>query len=185
LAKADFNRDGKEETVNVQTKEDYQIIEIVDENGNCLWKDTAGIPHSDWNSFFLCTIEGSAYILQYRPYMIQGSGYYSYKLLYLSEDNKETVYRSNKIEFDINFDQGGHSFDIPAIVAFMNEINGYLAHSELLISTDENLKFDSNTCLQDNLSWLHENTKFQYNESASLSENLRAYEEFEIGQQHE
>ena len=176
----DLNRNGVPETLEV-----YMIYGgsgqrlDVREGGEVIYSEEGHYAHVGYNSLFLCTLDGEDYLLRYNPYMGQGWCTYSYKLFTL-ENGVETVVRENSVEFDINFAPFMHeSFDPEAINAFMDEINGLLAHSVQLFNTDDDLAdtFEKEGRLYDSL-WFMDSWEpvFTRDENASLLENLRAYQ---------
>ena len=176
----DLNRNGVPETLEV-----YMIYGgsgqrlDVREGGEVIYSEEGHYAHVGYNSLFLCTLDGEDYLLRYNPYMGQGWCTYSYKLFTL-ENGVETVARENSVEFDINFAPFMHeSFDPEAINAFMDEINGLLAHSVQLFNTDDDLAdtFEKEGRLYDSL-WFMDSWEpvFTRDENASLLENLRAYQ---------
>ena len=153
-------------------------VELRDESsGKLFWSEEGYYSHAGWNAVFLCTLDGKDYLLRYNPYGNQGLYGYSYQLFTLTRDGKEQVARENHVEFDVNFGSPVHqSFDPEAIAAFMDEINGLLAHSVQLINTDDGLldAFRAAGRLYDGRWWL--------DPSVSMLESLRAYKaDMEVG----
>ena len=68
------------------------------------------------------------------------------------------------------------SFDGEAVADFMDELNGLLAQSKLLVTTDTALDGIDPDHPQDNLWWLRYGD-FAYDENLSLRENLLALEQ--------
>ncbi len=107
-----------------------------------VWSEDAYYVHAGYNAIFLCTLDGKDYLLRYNPAMGQGSGMYSYKLFTLSPSGEERTVKENRVEFDTNFwgSEPLHGqFEPNAINAFLTEINELLAHSVVLINTDDDL----------------------------------------------
>ena len=175
----DLNRNGVPETVNIVELNGVagQRLELW-EDGEVIFTENAFFAHAGYNAMFLCTLNGKDYLLRYNPYMGQGWCNYSYELFTLTQDGKEKVAQKNSIGFDINFGLMHESFDPEAIAAFMDEINGLLAHSVQLINTDPELldTFRKEGRLYDSLSWLDLWAPvFVRDETASLLENLTRY----------
>lgn len=141
-----------------------------DSSGKVIWSDEGYYAHAGWNAVFLCTLDGKDYLLRYNPYMGQGWCDYTYELFTLTGDGQEKVVQENSISFDINFGPLHYSFDPEAIAAFMDEINGLLAHSVQLINTDYDLSktFQEEGRLYDGRWWL--------DSSVSMLESLRAFQ---------
>lgn len=176
----DLNRNGIEETL-VQKEIDNgngYAVEIY-ENEERIFYDEGGYAHIDWDALFLCVLDGENYLLRYNPALNQGMFVYSYELFTL-EDGYKTI-ASNRISFDVNFGAPHHTrFDPEEIAAFMDEINGYLAHSTQILNTDYTLlaAFERTGRLEDDLGILFdEAAPFTRDNSKSLSENLQLYQE--------
>ena len=184
----DFDHDGAPETVELAHCQypDSPAVEVTDlhivnKAGKTLWTAFAASAHAGWNSLFACTLEGGDYLLEYHPTMYQGWCDYTYRLFSLGADGEELVLRESAVSFDINWGSPlGHSFDPAAIAAFMEEVNGLLAQSRLLLTTDEALEGMDPEHPRDTLRRLLEDGSgyppgYTYDESASMEANLRAY----------
>ena len=101
----DFDRDGTEETVYLQTLEGSdgflryqetgsQTIEngiewtvALREGDETLWqREGFSTAHVGWGSLFACQVDGQDYLLSYTPYMGQGWLFFQYQLFSLTED---------------------------------------------------------------------------------------------------
>ena len=166
---ADLDHDGVQETARVtELGGDGQRLEVW-ADGELIYAEEGYYSHAGWNAVFLCTLDGRDYLLRYNPYMSQGMAGYSYQLFTL-ENGVKTVVQENHVEFDINFGSPTHTdFDPEAIAAFMDEVNGLLAHSVQLINTDFDLLrvFQEAGRLYDGRWWL--------DPSVSMLESLRTY----------
>ena len=184
----DFDHNGALETVELvryqypdSTAVEITDLYIVNESAETLWTGFAASAHAGWNSLFACTLEGKDYLLEYHPTMYQGFCSYSYQLFSLDKDGRKLILRENSVEFDLNWGNPlGHSFDPAAIAAFMEEINGLLAQSRLLLTTDEALEGMDPEYPRDDLWWLQGDgsgypTGYTYDKTAAVEENLRAY----------
>lgn len=175
----DLNRNGIEEEMQlVEDETELRQILTIYENGEQIFYEEGYFIHSGWNALFLCTLEGKDYLLRYGPTMYQGFCGYGYELFTL-ENGQENIIKSNTIYFDICFGAPMHeSFDPDVIAAFMEEINGYLAHSRQLLNTDEDLlrTFEKTGKLEDNLWFLDDSPHvFVRDDTKSLLENLREF----------
>ena len=148
-----------------------------------IWCDEAYYNHGGYNAVFLCTLDGKDYLLRYNPWGGQGSYSYSYKLFTLSKSGEERTVKENSVEFDTNFwgSEPLHGrFDPDAINAYLTEINDLLAHSVVLINTDDDLisSFeDSGARLYHVPLWLRgAYNSAPYDPSKSLLENLRDFQ---------
>ena len=178
----DLDRDGTPETVELATYFDESLryeARVVRADGTVLWRDAAYTVHSGYNSVFLCRLEDGDYLLRYHPTMYQGYATYAYELFYLDGEGNPITVRENSISFDLNQDPAMHeSFDPEAIAGFMEELNGLLAHSKLLMTTDTALDGMDPDHPRDELWWLKEEefgSGYAYDESRSLRENLVEY----------
>lgn len=149
-----------------------------------IWADEAYYYHAGYNAVFLCTLDGKDYLLRYNPWGGQGSFSYSYKLFTLSRSGEERTVKENSVEFDTNFwhtEPLYGQFDPDAINAFLTEINDLLAHSVLLINTDDDLisSFeDFGGRLYHVPLWLRGAVNpAPYDPDMALLDNLRAFQE--------
>ena len=182
----DFDYDGIPETVERVTYSDdasqsvWFELQVKKADGTILWKDEAYTAHSGYNSLFVCKLDGKDYLLQYYPTMYQGSCNYGYQLFSLDAQGNVLPHREAAVSFDINWDYWLHEeFDAGEIADFMDEVNGLLATSKLLMSTDSALADIDPEHPQDIPWWLLDKTYcagYVYDESKSLRENLLALE---------
>lgn len=183
----DFDHDGAAERVTLVGNGDsleessFWLVQLW-ENGQVVWTDYAASSHAGWNSIFAVKVDGKDYLLRYLPYMGQGFCTYDYKLFSLDGDGNESVLKENRVEFDINFGSEFHQgFDPAAIAAFLQEVHGYLDEGTVLLSTDGG-DFSANVSgadfwEQDACFW---DEYCPYDESRTLEENLRAYQDFQL-----
>ncbi len=161
----DIDQDMYPESVQVTETETGQKVELWNTGGaehTLLWSEEANYSHAGAEAVFLCDWNGRDFLLRYRPYMQQGYCEYSYQLFTITRDGTEQIVKENHIEFQINITPevfpGAYdgSFDPEAIADFMDEINGLLANSVLLINTDDDLMstFLEEGRLYDHLWWL-------------------------------
>ena len=176
----DLNRDGEpEDLVLMATEDDLSYCLWVTQGAELLWRSSeVGAAHAAWGAYFLCTLDGEDFILEYAPGMWQGVCDYSYRVFSLDEDSQPVILAENAVSFDINPPQDpaqGMDLDPAAVAAFLDEVNGYLSQSKPLLVTDENLlsTFDRLGRLEDDLWWLvnWEN----YDPTESIEENLSRY----------
>lgn len=176
----DFDHDGITENVELYSyrEEDphttwYKLL-IRNNEGLILWEEHAG-----YNSLFACTLEGKDYLLQYSPVMYHGFCDYSYCLFSLDADGNPNIALEDSISFDINFDSQMHNeFAGTDLADFMDDANGLLSESQVLINTYPDLTIGIDPP-QDNLWWLQDEflySGFTYDESLSMRENLMALE---------
>lgn len=184
----DFNHDGVPEVVALTTNRmEYTCYELLvtEQDGTELWRGEAYPVHPGYNSIFACRLEDGDYLLQYHPTMYQGYATYAYELFSLDKSGNPVTKQENSVSFDVNWGIPLHeSFDAEAIADFMDELNGLLAQSKLLVTTDTALDGIDPDHPQDSLWWLQDETQcggYRYDESLSLRENLLAYGEL-IGQ---
>ncbi len=180
LPQTDLNRNGVPETLRVSGTSEKILLEVW-ENGEPIFSEEAYHAHAGYNALFLCTLDGEDYLLRYNPYMAQGWCDYSYKLFTLSEDGNEQTLQENHLEFCINIGSPIYdgSFDPEKIAAFVDEVNGLLAHSVQLINSDADLlaTFQDAGQLTDDLWWLDSwEPVVTRDPSKPLLENLRDYQ---------
>ena len=179
----DFDHDGEPETVELATvygdEEQHKIgwyeLRVRAADNRLYWSRSLHESHPGWGTYFACRMDGEDYLLRYLPTMYQGFATYEYQLFFLDETGKEQVVREGRVEFDINFGSPMHEeFDPAAIAAFLEEVHGLLADSELLLTT-EGGNFRSGgpgSAFKDDLAYWTDDPL--YDESKSLEENIRA-----------
>lgn len=184
----DFDHDGTPETVELATYFGegtwYEVL-VTRADGTLLWREEAYPVHSGYDSIFACRLEEGDYLLQYHPTMYQGFCTYVYTLFSLDSDGNPVIFRENSVSFDINSGPMHESFDPEAIADFMDELNGLLAQSKLLVTTDAALEGIDPDHPQDNLWWLQDGTfcgGYVYDRSKTLRENLMEVEKVLNGQ---
>lgn len=177
----DLNRNGIEEMLVLKELDNGngQAVEIYENDARIFYTE-GGFSHAAWDALFLCTLDGERYLLRYNPTMYQGAFGYSYELFTLKDGYETIAY--NHVFFDVNFEAPHHeAFNPEEIAAFMDEINGYLAHSTQLLNTDYGLlaTFEKNGKLYDDLSTLFDDwePEFTRDNTKSLSENLQLLQE--------
>ena len=180
----DFDQDGTPEMVELITyfgEGTYYELRVTGADGKQLWSGEAYPVHPGYNSIFACRLEDGDYLLQYHPTMYQGYATYAYELFSLDKSGNPVTKQENSVSFDVNWGTPMHeSFDAEAVADFMDELNGLLAQSKLLVTTDTALEGMDPDHPQDNLWWLQDETQcggYRYDDSLSLRENLLAYGE--------
>lgn len=180
----DFDQDGTPEMVELITyfgEGTYYELRVTGADGKQLWRGEAYPVHPGYNSIFACRLEDGDYLLQYHPTMYQGYATYAYELFSLDKSGNPVTKQENSVSFDVNWGIPLHeSFDAEAIADFMDELNGLLAQSKLLVTTDTALDGIDPDHPQDSLWWLQDETQcggYRYDDSLSLRENLMAYGE--------
>ncbi len=122
----------------------------------------------------LCTLDGADYIL--RPHLDGEQGYfqYSYDLARFDGEFEESQ-QSGSVRFDTNFTAPFHKpFDPEAIAAFVDELNGLLAHSVQLSIVDGELSVEDGAPAR--LNWLDSFPDvFTRDPDKPLLENLRDF----------
>lgn len=180
----DFDQDGTPEMVELITyfgEGTYYELRVTGADGKQLWSGEAYPVHPGYNSIFACRLEDGDYLLQYHPTMYQGYATYAYELFSLDKSGNPVTKQENSVSFDVNWGTPMHeSFDAEAVADFMDELNGLLAQSKLLVTTDTALEGMDPDHPQDNLWWLQDETQcggYRYDDSLSMRENLLAYGE--------
>ena len=178
LPETDVNHNGIPETLRLSETGNELSLDF-QENGTKIWSAWGSRAPSEWNALFLCTLDGEDYLLRYRPTMYQGNFSYRYELFFL-KDGVETTVQQKNISFDTNFSAPFHrTFDPIAISAFVEELNGLLAHSVQLFNTHSDLQtaFDQAGTLTETLWWLDDfKGIFTRDPSKSMSENLQDFQ---------
>lgn len=181
IAKADFNRDGRDEAVYLdksQIDNGFVVLRVLEDDGNELWNEQFSTSHAGWGMLFLYEQDGKYCLLRYNPGMYQGYCTYVYTL-FTPEDGRENVIRTNTLEFDVN---GTKKLDVPEMIAFADEVNALLGKSTLLISSDGgSYAFgpSSPEPFFERYSWLDDYPEL-YEDGDSLGERLEKYSEYAI-----
>lgn len=166
----DLNRNGVPEEVRlvVEHRPSGHIDEEVQffERGELILRESPGV--------FLCTLEGKDYILRCHSDEHQGAFQCSYNLADLSGEFEETA-QHNSCYFDINFGTPFHGEFIPEdIAAYVEELNGLLAHSVRLSMGDGALVPE--TGLSEQLHWLDRFPDiFTRDPEQTLLDNLKGF----------
>jgi len=178
----DFDQDGLPEVVELMTHFDednqYTWFELLVKkaDGTLLWKEEAHTAHAGYNSLFACTLNGKDYLLQYTPTMYQGNCNYAYRLFALDAQGNILPSREASVSFDLNWESPLHGeFNAAEVADFMEEVNGLLANSKLLLSTDTAFEDLDPQHPQDIPWWLRDKELCQgylYEEDKTLRENL-------------
>lgn len=183
----DLDHDGSPERLErmfVRESEDGPVsffkLHVLGNDDILLWSGEAHTAHAGWNTYFVCTLDGQDYLLEYDPYMSGGVCYYSYRLFSLGPDGEEMLYKENMLDFDINPASKvmNHNFDADAIADFVDEVNKLLAHSKLLLTTDDAVRDMDPNAPVETLWWLRDDSAYGYDETKTMWENLKAMETF-------
>lgn len=181
----DLDHDGLPERLErmfVRESEDGPVsffkLHVLGDDDILLWSGEAHTAHAGWNTYFVCTLDGQDYLLEYDPYMSGGVCYYSYRLFSLGPDGEEVLYKENMLDFDINPASKvmNHNFDADAIADFVDEVNELLVHSKLLLTTDDAVRDMDPDAPIETLWWLE--YPYGYDESKSLREKLKDMERY-------
>ena len=178
----DFDHDGEGDVVEVValTGEDperpvWHELRINDGQ----WIQEAHWAHMGWASIFALEKDGQEYLLRYSPAMGQGAAYYSYEIFSLNDTGEERLWEADAVAFDVNFGAPHHTeFDPVALANFLEKVHDYLDESTLLLSTEGfglKINLDGSEFEEDFKFW---DEYCHYDESKTLEENLRHYEEF-------
>ena len=178
----DFDHDGVPEITELVTHFDDALqytwfeLRVKKADGTLLWSDEAHTAHSGYNSLFACTLDGKDYLLQYNPTMYQGECAYTYRLFAFDPQGNRSSHREGNVRFDINWGSWLHSkFDAVKLADFMDEVNGLLANSRLLLNTDTALADIDPESPQDIPWWLKDPSLcsgYAYDEDKTLRDNL-------------
>ena len=181
----DLDHDGSPERLErmfVRESEDGPVsffkLHVLGNDDILLWSGEAHTAHAGWNTYFVCTLDGRDYLLEYDPYMSGGVCYYSYRLFSLGHDGEEVLFKENMLDFDINPASKvmNHNFNANAIADFVDEVNELLAHSKLLLTTDDAVRDMDPDAPTETLWWLE--YPYGYDESKSLREKLKDMERY-------
>lgn len=121
----------------------YGIFAVMDEEGTVVYVQDPATSHTGFMNYYLCELDGRQYLLNYAPYLGGGGADYGYSLLELSSEKEIISVDQGSASFipgDGEFLAQFHSdwvMDIEAMVDFAEAANGYLSHSRLLFSTDQ------------------------------------------------
>ncbi|MGI6066792.1 MAG: M56 family metallopeptidase [Bacillota bacterium] len=183
ISRSDVNWDGREESIYLdksQIKEGLITLRIIDVSGVELWSEQLSTSHAGWGQLFLCEMDDRQYLLRYNPTMYQGYCTYVYTLFTL-KDGKENVFRTNKLEFDIN---GTKKLDVTKMIEFADEVNALLGKSDLLISStdgDFNFGLYSAEPFFERFSWLDvDEYKKLFEDGDSIESKLNKFSEYAI-----
>lgn len=147
---ADITHDGRDDTIEIDVAditEDNQrpaYMKVYNGGDELIWEDELYIQHAGWRSYYLTELEGEAYLLYYLPELAQGQGIYEYQLFWLNEQGDPQETAANEIIFETYSGEGNVSLPEEKMLAFGEEVNQYLTHSFLLVSTmDGELRYST------------------------------------------
>jgi len=190
LPESDLDRNGVSERIHIGVQGPVYTLYVEEPVGSgdgiavsrVLWSTDAAHAHAGWKAVFLTRTEEGDCLLEYNPEMAQGFCTYQYRVFYIDESGNGVVVDQDRVDFDINFllENESHSFDPRAIAAFMEKVNGWLAKSEPLLNTHDDLlrTFQKLGRLEDDLWFLDSasDSGFVRDESYSLLQNLLMYQ---------
>ena len=144
---ADLNHDGQDERIvfdwGYMTPSTFAVFAVLDSEGTVLYvKDPAAV-HAGAMTYYLCQVGGREYLLYYSPCISTDAGDYGFTLLELNAENEMAEVDQGYVFFILGDGEYLAKYhpewymDIPAMVAFAVAANGYLEHSTLLFSTDQ------------------------------------------------
>ena len=143
---ADLTHDGQKERVIFDWSqfetEGVGMFAVLDRQGLVLYSDQVTEFHYQLRTYYLCNWEGNEYLFQYDPYMMMGDGEYFYELFYLTSNGEKIIADTGAVAFSIEAEpsasnqNGQRVMDIPAMVAFADQVNEYVQHSFLMVSSD-------------------------------------------------
>ncbi|MCI8304302.1 MAG: hypothetical protein HFF52_06700 [Lawsonibacter sp.] len=164
--KPDLNRNGIPEEVRLENEYGRDEVRFY-ENGVLLNRE---VLNEETPSTYLCTLDGTDYVLRWHMEKYQGA-FHAYYCLYYLKGESETAAQSNSILFDTNFDAPFHwDFDPEVIAAFWDEVNDLMSHSVRLSAHNGVLTAEQAPPIS--LDWL-DGPSFTRNPAKSLAENLR------------
>ena len=192
----DFDRDGTQETVFLQTLEGSdgwlcyletgrRSVEnsrewnlVLREGDRDLWRrEGFSTAHMGWGSLFACQVDGQDYLLSYTPYMGMGWLFYQYQLFSLTEDGQPVMLAEESLSYDCNDNAKPEDRMDPAeLAAFLERVHGYLENATLLLSTEGGAWHQpgsSGAEFWDDYAILWNEDEGLYDESLSLEENLQ------------
>ena len=167
LPSPDLNRNGIPEEVRLVGAYGSQELQFW-EDGQLIDREVPGV--------CLYSMDRQDYILRASLEEYQGSFFYHYELADLSGEFEETA-RWDRVTFDLNFHAPFHQgFDPEAIAAFVEELDGLLAHSVRLSGADGRLVTEAAPAVA--LDWLDSFPDiFVRDPEASLAEDLAAFQD--------
>nr|WP_325178924.1 hypothetical protein [uncultured Oscillibacter sp.] len=178
----DFDHDGEPEIVELVTvygdkeaeQPSWYELRVRTADNLLYWVDSYAEAHPGWGVCFACRVKGEDYLLRYLPTMYQGCASYSYALFSLTKTGQEQVVQAGTVDFDMNFNEMHESFKPKEIAAFLEEVHGLLADSELLLTTvsGEFRSGGPGAAFQDDLAYWTDDPL--YDGGKSLEENIRA-----------
>ena len=165
----DLNGNGVPEELRLAEADDFDGVMLeVWENGEVLFRRPGERMEGYAATCCLYSREGKDYLLHCSLDFHQGVYRYDYSLADYTGEFEETRQRGS-VSFDTNFGTPYHGeFDPEAIAAFMGELDGLMAQSKLLFTTDPDLGV---------LRWLDQFPQiFTPDPDRSLLENLKDFE---------
>jgi hypothetical protein len=140
---ADLNHDGTDDRIIVEIPSISTFtvtpvnIDIYNGDSDILiFEAQAHYAHAGWDGFYLYYEGDNAYLLNWRPGMGTGSGYYEYEIFSFDKSGGKVIFDSVKYEFEadeliVDYNKAGE------FVKYMHKVNAYLMVSKLIVDTDE------------------------------------------------
>jgi hypothetical protein len=140
---ADLNHDGTDDRIIVEIPPTSTFmvtpVNINIFNGDSdimIFETQAHYAHAGWDGFYLYYENDNAYLLNWRPGMGTGSGYYTYEIFSFDKNGEKVIFDSGLYEFEVDelivdYNKTG------GFVKYMQKVNAYLMASKLIVDTDE------------------------------------------------
>lgn len=137
IEKADFGDGAGIETAEIYTGNigdgDSGIVLFKDEAGEILYSEGAHTARAGWNNIYLGEIDGTPFLMRQNIEDRDTFGGYVYQVFRLGENGEILQIAGSSY----NFDEDRISYDEEIVDQWMAQMNTYLEHSHLLLSTQD------------------------------------------------
>ena len=115
---------------------DLGFIDAVNKDGKGIWGRSFGLPHAGWTTYYLVTVNGEDFLLQYSPEETQGLYLDYYKLFYIDSAGNEVIVD------EVNLANAESDTLDDLLEEFYKKSEEYISKGQLLVSTwDNELKY--------------------------------------------
>ncbi|WP_343247179.1 M56 family metallopeptidase [Diplocloster hominis] len=176
---ADLTQDGTEESILAEIPENPQensmaALVVKNRRGDELWESQFPLSGQTGISYYLYQTKEEDLLLRYTARVQPEEGMMSYQLFSLGEAGQQQVRAENEIDYAAEKDR--YLFDSEAVQQFLQELNGYLEHSILLLKTENGQALYSTAeqpiKLTEEFQWMDQRFGSIFGNSGSLRERI-------------
>lgn len=109
-------------------------------DGEIIWTSDEHMPvstaHVGQTSYYAVMVDGKNYIMEYTPYVGQGTGTAYYEIFSVDMNGKEEIFDKDTVGFILMKKSSGEGyFPVKDMLSFAEKVKGYIDNGSLLVST--------------------------------------------------